>query len=50
MITHDDPHAVNGPDTRAVLPAPLEARIDFGRLRVTLPPVAWAAITVSRAE
>ncbi len=50
VITHADPHATNGPDSQVVVPAPLAARVDNGRLRVTLPPVAWAAITVSRAD
>jgi alpha-N-arabinofuranosidase len=50
VVTHADPHATNGPDTQTVVPTPLDARVEDGRLRVTLPPVAWAAITVDRPD
>jgi alpha-N-arabinofuranosidase len=49
VVTHADPHATNAPEAEVVVPAPLDARIEAGRLRVALPPVSWAAITVSRA-
>ena len=48
VVTHDDPHAHNTRDAQVVTPVELPAaHTSGGHLRATLPPMSWAAITVT---
>ncbi|MEX0152939.1 alpha-N-arabinofuranosidase [Microbacterium sp. LMI1-1-1.1] len=49
LLHDDDPAARNTlADPDRVRPRPLDARVEGGILRVTLPPVAWAALALRR--
>jgi alpha-N-arabinofuranosidase len=50
LLHDDDPYARNTlEEPERVTPGTVDARVDGGILHVTLPPIAWAAISLARA-